>query len=131
MPATNVAVLADELTNDVRTALKPSMDGLATDMQRDMRTLISIDVQHVGGKIVRSKRGEPPRRETKALTRSMLADVVTEGDGLTARMGSDESIADYAKYLEGKLNRPHFATVYDYYVNHAVDRILSRLPQTI
>lgn len=84
-----------------------------------------------GRKVIRSKPGEPPRKEFGLLYKSMTTDVVNEGDGITARMGSDESIADYAKYLEEPLKRPHFQTIFEQVQNYAVDRILSRLPQTI
>lgn len=107
------------------------MAALGVDMRDEMRELISVPVQKVGSRIIRSKRGEAPRMETKKLRGSMTSDVVVQGGEVIASMGSDESIADYSKYLEGKLDRPHFATIFERVQTYAVDRILSRLPQTI
>jgi hypothetical protein len=158
MPATDPATLAADMTADLRSALRPSMESLGRDMQSDMRDLISVPVQYVahgsgrpakpkrignkpgpglrsrpglGHAVVRSKRGEPPRKEFGLLYKSMTTDTVNEGDGLTARMGSDTSIADYAERLEERMQRPHFATIFERVKNYAVDRILSRLPSTI
>lgn len=107
------------------------MEALGRDMQGDMRELISIPVQKVGSKIVRSKRGEAPRMETKKLRGSMTTSTVAGSDSVTTEMGSDESIADYSKYLEGGLDRPHFRTIFERVQQYAVDRITARLPQTI
>lgn len=158
MPATDPAILAAEMTRDLRAALRPAMESLGRDMQADMRQLISVPVQYVnagsgrpakpkpignrpgpgltqragvGKAVVRSKRGEPPRKEFGFLQKSMTTDTVDEGDGVTARMGSDTSIADYAERLEERMSRPHFATIFERVQNYAVDRILSRLPNTI
>lgn len=92
-----------------------------------------IHLTTVNGKtvvVVRSKRGEPPRKEFGLLYKSMTTETVVEGDTITTRMGSDDDIAGYSASLEDRLKRPHFQTVFENVERYAVDRILARLPQT-
>lgn len=97
----------------------------------------------VGGrlkKVVRSLRGEPPRKEFGFLYKSMTTSTAVEGNRVITEMGSDPQIltsgvkgnrVDYSVILEEKLKRPHFSTIFRQVESYAVDRILSRLPQTI
>lgn len=158
MPATSPDVLAATCTRDLVAALRPAMEDLGKEMQLEMRELISVPVQYVavgstrpprpnpigskpgpgltqrpgaGHAVVRSKRGEPPRKEFGFLYKSMTTDTTVSGSRVITRMGSDDSIAGYAEPLEEQLDRPHFRTIFERVQNYAVDRILARLPQTI
>lgn len=156
--ASSPNAFASRIVAAMREDFQQPMRALAKDMQAEMRDLISVPVQYVpvgssrppkpkrignkpgpgltqspglGHAVVRSKRGEPPRKEFGNLYKSMTYEVAYVGSGIAARMGSDISIADYAERLEEQMDRPHFETIFRRVQSYAVDRILSRLPQTI
>lgn len=160
MPATDPSQIAAQMTAQVVAAYRSPMESLGRDMQTDMRELISVQVQYGqpagrpsdGGRRiqgrnrsgpglrldqvpesrkVRSAKGEAPRKEYGLLTKSMITWTVSGPASVTTFMGSDESIADYSRYLEQLLDRPHFATIAARVERYASDRILSRLPRTI
>jgi hypothetical protein len=88
----------------------------------------------VGGKlkrVVRSVPGEAPRKEFGLLYKSMVTRTVVGRDRISTFLESDPDIADYSVYLEDKLNRPHFETIFERVQRYAVDRIRSRLPNQI
>lgn len=93
----------------------------------DVKTLISINVEYGpgGAVIVRSKPGEPPRRET-GLLQSSIGYGVQSGEIVSLQIDSD---CPYSGFLEKgtthMAQRPYFETVADFWANELPDRLVN------
>lgn len=80
-------------------------------MVQDMRQMISVDVQYIGGSIIRSVPGEAPRRETGALYESIAKLVEVGLYGVEMAVYTE---IPYSVWLQGpRFNRPHWSTLYE------------------
>lgn len=76
-------------------------------MKADVQKRIGIPVQRTKGKTVRSKPGEPPRKDTGRLQASAAAQTV---DATRSVQGSVSVSTPYAKRLNDEMNRPIFGS---------------------
>lgn len=94
----------DKFRESVMAKLEAEAHRVAAEMAQDARTLLSVQVEHQGGKIVRSVRGESPRREYGILQESQ-ADEVSRTAPNTVSITLSNS-APYARRLHYSLDRP-------------------------
>jgi hypothetical protein len=61
----------DRIMSGLTAQVKATMDAALRDTADDMRRIISVPVVRSGGKVIRSKPGEPPRKDTGKLLASV------------------------------------------------------------
>lgn len=66
-------------------------------MAEQVQEWLSVDVDRTGSKVIRSRPGEHPRRDSGRLFTSITHDIAAQGDVITVTVGTD---APYAHYLE-------------------------------
>lgn len=96
--------LTDKLAARLARGLLPAMEDVRTEVQQR----ISVPVERVGKKVIRSKPGEPPRRDTGRLYTSAAAQVI---DATRQVVGSVSVDTPYARRLVRQMNRPIFGPV--------------------
>jgi hypothetical protein len=84
------------------------MDEAMKDVARDEKQLISVPVQRTGNRVIRSRPGQPPRKDTGRLHGSVK--------GVAAKVGKDR--------VEGKVTT---ATPYDQFLEKGTSK-MSRRP---
>jgi hypothetical protein len=95
----------------------------------DVKDRLSVPVEYVRGprggtQVIRSKRGENPRRETDTLRQSIAEDVTAEGHTVTLDVSTDTK---YAPFLDPRLVRPIFTGIVDEYEGELLDRTADRI----
>lgn len=99
-----MSVLIDKLA----TRLARALGGALEDVRADVQQRISVPVERVGNKVVRSKPGEPPRKDTGRLYTSAAVNVI---DATRTVVGSVSVDTPYARTLVRQKNRPIFGPV--------------------
>jgi hypothetical protein len=96
--------ISDGIVEDVRKAISVPVQILnpLTSRKRDNPFGKRAGIKH-GGNVIRSKPGEPPRRETGRLFTSITPTVKVDGDTFILKV---ESNTPYDARLEYKMNRP-------------------------
>lgn len=93
--------LFDRIARQCEARLKAEMDRIKDDIQKR----IGVPVVRTGGKVIRSKPGEPPRKDTGKLQASTSAQTI---DATRAVHGSVSVATPYARRLNNEMNRPIF-----------------------
>lgn len=94
-----------ELRMRIQDRIETELDSIGVEMIEQSRDYLSIDVEVLeGGTIIRSRRGESPRRETHHLQNSH--DHTVNNGTLVV-----ENTAAYAVELEQSMSRPFFSRV--------------------
>lgn len=113
------------IVSDLKERFAPRMENLAVTMRDEMREIISIQVVGRGRKAIRSKPGEPPRREFGNLQDSQQYDVTIGDDYITASLFTDSKIGGYLENGTSRIApRPHYAP-YSQLINSKIDDLLS------
>lgn len=94
----------DAIVSAVRAAHEKTTDDFAVELKYKVSVPIQIVRGPRGGKrIIRSKPGEPPRKETGKLQASIKAQTIAPADVVASGITAD---APYAVALQERLNRP-------------------------
>lgn len=98
--------LFDRIGLNVQTVLEAKL----AEMRDEVQKRISVDVERRGGKVIRSKKGEPPRRDTKKLHNSAESEVIRTDDTVTGAVSVE---TPYAKHLNdpAQLDRPIYGEI--------------------
>lgn len=72
-----------EVMKDVMDRVEDVMEGVGRDVSADLKKTISIPVVRQGAKVIRSKPGEPPRKDTGRLYNSVRYVVYRAGVDIT------------------------------------------------
>lgn len=112
--------LFDRIARRAEAALLEEMTALKGDVQKR----ISVPVVRQGGRTIRSKPGEPPRRDTGRLLASAAAQTI---DAARTVQGSVSVTTPYAKRLNNAMNRPIFGAL----LQERKARILDALRRSI
>lgn len=120
--STSVETLFDEIQSDVH----ETFELLGPQIQDDWQDLISVDVEYSGATVtVRSKPGEPPRRETGDLYESIQEETETDYGSVSLEISTD---IEYAPYLEDGTEkmapRPHRTRTFEKWVDEVIDATL-------
>lgn len=108
--------------------MRPAVESVASEIAADIRERINVPVGRSGGRIIRSKPGEPPRREYGDLYKSVGTVAGGQGDQIEAIAGSTSKIAVYLEYGTGTVApRPHFTPAFLQAQLGIADRIKSKL----
>lgn len=84
----------DKVMGRIAASVRAAMDQIAKDVEADVRKSISIPVGRTKGRVIRSKAGEFPRRDSGRLYRavtSAVADVTTDKIRATVSIGTGYS----------------------------------------
>lgn len=90
-------------TNKAKKAFKDAVTSYVKDLRDTLRDLVNVRVRRVGGQVIRSREGEPPRREYGDLYKSFKYRVTERGDRVEGKAYSDSFVS---KLHEPK--RPHW-----------------------
>lgn len=113
--------LFDEIEADIATRSLELAEKIAADVKERIGVPVEYKIGPRGGtQVIRSKTGEPPRKETGTLQAGVTADVIAV-QGQIAGSVFDE--VPYAVPLEGGLNRPILTDLAETYEDFIVDGI--------
>lgn len=114
----------DAWMRDISDALVVEADRLGADIADDVRRRLSVPVAGSGARAIRSKPGEPPRREFGKLRTSVDHRVIRVGaERIALRITAGGSLAPYAPILEKKLNRDILRSVPARWGDRAAERL--------
>jgi hypothetical protein len=113
--------MADNFISVLNGVLRRDFDKLGKEIVQETRELISVRVERRRGKIIRSKRGEPPRFDSGELYRSINYEVDIDDLG-------NPTLLVYCHqkglWLEENLDRPFLTTVTHRHVDELGDDFL-------
>jgi hypothetical protein len=89
--------------DEIEADLGPVLRDVAEEMLARVQDRISVDVERVGSRVIRSKPGEHPRRDTGNLYASFIVEENTENHTVAAAVTTD---VEYAVYLQLGMDRP-------------------------
>jgi hypothetical protein len=99
----------EDIMAEVRRRLEPVAESLANDVRDDLRETCSVPVVKQGGRTIRSKPGEPPRRETGGYVASILSASSTAGDRVRAQVFTDAELGRWLNFGTSRMAaRPHW-----------------------
>jgi len=101
---------ADEVMRDLSRRVEDLMEGVGRDVSTDLKKIISISVVRERGHVIRSKPGEPPRKDSGRLYNSVRYVVYRAGRDVYSVVITTETAYDvfvnatrpYAKIIESK-----------------------------
>jgi hypothetical protein len=99
--------IVERIMADIHERMTFEADALGLEMVAQIQKDISIDVEYTDGGVIRSTRGQAPRREFRNLYNSIDHRVTTTGDGVTLQVVSGGELAPYAQELEAEFDRPY------------------------
>ena len=119
---------AEDLDRDLQTRAEKAFRQLAVEVRDDTKRLVRRQVQYlrVGKRVrvIRSKPGQPPRRETGDYQDSIQSAVTVEADRITASIYTNSKIGVYLEHGTEKMeSRPHWSRIYDRWLPKAAKRI--------
>lgn len=97
------------------------------DLADDVRKRIGVPVERSGGRVIRSKPGEPPRRDTGRLQASVDAARIENDSHVVASVSVD---TPYARKLNDQMDRPIFGDLLDQHTDAIADAVARGLAQT-
>lgn len=127
--------LGESIARELIERFRPAMQKLAADMRQDLRQRVDVPVgrapaKRKGGKgrIVRSKPGEPPRKETGAYQASIQSETNVNGtESIRATVFSDTPLAGWLEYGTDRMApRKHWRTARDRWEREAPERLASQ-----
>jgi hypothetical protein len=130
--ATDPQQFAALLTADVVQEVAGAMRLYGEEVATDLRESLSVPVQYVGSRIIRSKPGERPRKETGKYRGTVATDTTIEGRRVVTRIGPRSHIAEFLEDGTSRMApRPHVGPLYRQVSVEAADRIESLLPPVL
>lgn len=124
-----MAIPGEELFPAIMSSLLREHDVVGAKIASDVKDRISVPVGYKigprgGSTKIRSKKGEPPRKDTGRLKQSITSESITDADEINTSVFTE---VEYAKYLEEDLDRPIFESeleaVESLILDHCVDAV--------
>lgn len=124
-----MAVPASDLFDEIIAAVLREHDVVAAKVASDVKDRISVPVGYKigprgGSTKIRSKKGEPPRKDTGRLYQSITSESITDTDEVNTSVYTE---VEYATYLEDDLDRPIFENeleaVEDLILDHVIEAV--------
>jgi hypothetical protein len=114
-----MAVLTRSVADELR--------DLGPAVEADIVELVSVPVQYAGSEVIRSRPGEPPRRET-GIYRDSIRHEVIDGeagpDSATLHLFTNSVIGTYLEYGTSAMKpRPHFGPTFEAWRDEVVRRV--------
>ncbi len=105
----------DAIMEHLHSRLEHGIDELADATVEKVRMLISIPVERTATSVIRSKPGEPPRRDSGDLYNSIRkGPLVSDADGVRTEAGSDLWYSVNLENGAGRVDpRPHWRPAYE------------------
>lgn len=116
----------EQILGQIQTALVDGMPDALAPLQQAIQQRVSIPVERVGGKVIRSKRGEAPRLDTSRLHNNVDVQVI---EGTDTVRGSVSVNVPYAERLNdpSQLNRPIAGDEPDRHLDGIADALADRI----
>lgn len=113
----------DELFPQIVADLATESRAIAEKIVGDVKDRIGVPVEYVTGPrggtiVIRSKRGEPPRKEKGKLSDGVTSDVIVTDNQVAAAVYDEVS---YSEPLEDELDRPILTDLLDTYEDYIAD----------
>lgn len=124
-----MAIPGEELFPAIMSSLLREHDVVGAKIASDVKDRISVPVGYKigprgGSTKIRSKKGEPPRKDTGRLKQSITSESITDTDEINTSVFTE---VEYAKHLEEDLDRPIFESeleaVEQLILDHCVDAV--------
>ncbi len=116
------------VSRQVADRLELAVDSYVYDLRTELRDLVAKPVGRSGSKIIRSKPGEPPRRETGKYQASIKHTVTVAGNRVRGEAGTPMLLRVWFRDGTARMApRPHFAQVYRKAKAEAAERIKQKL----
>jgi hypothetical protein len=124
----NAEQCADAMCAYLGSRLRLAIGAVADEVKEEVRGRINVSVGRDGSRIIRSKPGEPPRRETGDYRDSWVSEVTEGGSTITGTAGTTSNIGPMLEFgTERMAARPHVAPVVDQLRGNLVPRIQEKL----
>ena len=107
--------LTDELMEDIHRRAGHAAAVIADELRDRVREAVSVDVEYYGGIVIRSRPGEPPRRETGDYSNSILSASGEDGDEIWGSAYTDHWKGHLEDGFQNIAPRPHWSFVYAEY----------------
>jgi hypothetical protein len=110
-----MAEFEDGIADDLLNRATRAADELAENIRDDLQEAIDVSVEYGGGRIIRSKPGEPPRRETGNYHDSIQSDVKRDATKVAFTVFTDAQLGEWLEEgtNRGLAPRPHFAPCFE------------------
>lgn len=110
--------VTEQIMGEIQSRLEEAYKPILAEMADETRKRINIPVERSGGKVIRSKRGEPPRRDKGKLISTVTHGVISGNDIVS---GSVNTNTNYDQRLNNEMNRPIFGDVLDRRTNDLIE----------
>lgn len=119
---------ADTLINDLRQRAGPAFDEFGREVLDALRTSVSVPVGYAGSRVIRSRPGEPPRRETGDYRAGLGTELTYLPAGVSTSIFTDDQLGPWLENGTSRMEaRPHFEPIFDRYAARAAEAIGRRM----
>lgn len=120
--------VTEAVTDAVLDRLEVAVDSVVWDIREALRDAVSKPVGRSGTRIIRSKPGEPPRRETGKYQGSITHYTRRQGNAIRGAAGTPMQRGVWLNHGTSRMAaRPHFDRVYQEARDTAAQRIKDKL----
>lgn len=114
MATDNADTHFDDIIRDVTSAMRAEGERMAA----EIKDRVSVPVERTGGKVIRSKRGEPPRKDSGRLQAEIASDTIEVGDVVSMAVYSP---TPYGSTLEDPMERLIMTDWFDRFAEEVLD----------
>lgn len=115
---------ADDITDHLVERARDGMEKVAQELEQRWRQMVSVPVEGVGRSAIRSRPGEPPRRDTGDYQDSIEHRVTVEGDKVSAIAGTTMERAVWLENGTDRMKpRPNASKLADEFAGEVVERV--------
>lgn len=119
-------LVVDEIVRDIAREQQATAEKIVADVQDRVGKPVGYRIGPRGGETkIRSKRGEPPRKDTGRLQRSINAETIEVGDQIATSINPGD--VPYAEPLQMDLDRPIFSDELDATTDLILDRTVEAI----
>lgn len=124
----NAEELTAALAARLRGRVAASMDQLGASMATTLKNIVAVPVERTKGRVIRSKPGEAPRRDTGAYQESITHATTESGNTIRTESGSPRKLADWLQHGTNRMApRNHYDRLREQIAPEVVDRIRQNL----
>jgi hypothetical protein len=123
---------ADDITDRLVERARDGMEKVAQELEQRWRQMVSVPVEGVGRSAIRSKPGEPPRRDTGEYQDSIDHRTSVEGDKVIAVAGTSMERGVWLEKGTGRMRpRPHASKLAEEFGGEIVERVAEAIGDAV
>lgn len=123
---------ADSIIDALVTGCRPGFDAIGADLEKRLRDKLRVPVVRQGSRVIRSKPGEPPRKDKGNYQSSMDRVTVVSGDRIRAVAGTNMVRGVWLENGTGRMApRPHASVVIQEFKSEVLDRVRAALADAV